>query len=159
MTFSERKPVNDGTCQKQFEKVRAGDFTLNDASRSGRRVETEFEQIKTLRIINDIRRERKRTYSKQLNEAHQRAFFDSDLTLSVCICVYRHYYVHTLERKCAPTANIMVTALIVQTILSCREIDPYRVLITASLNLTKLKPVCIYSCLSLCLLEREKFQM
>lgn len=58
MTFSERKPVNDGTCQNQFEKVRAGDFTLNDASRSGRRVETEFERIKTLRIINDTTREK-----------------------------------------------------------------------------------------------------
>ena len=40
--------VTDRTCQKWFEKFRAGDFLLDDAPRSGRPVEVDSDQIKTL---------------------------------------------------------------------------------------------------------------
>ena len=39
--------VNERTCQKWFAKFRAGDL-LNDAPRSGRPVEVDSDQIKTL---------------------------------------------------------------------------------------------------------------
>ena len=44
--------VTDRTCQKWFAKFRAGDFSLDDAPRSGRPVEVDSNQIKTL-IEND----------------------------------------------------------------------------------------------------------
>ena len=40
--------VTDRTCQKWFAKFRAGDFLLDDVPRSGRPVEVESHQIKTL---------------------------------------------------------------------------------------------------------------
>ena len=46
--------MTDRTCQKWFEKFRAGDFSLDDAPRSGRPVEVDGDQIKTL-IENDQR--------------------------------------------------------------------------------------------------------
>ena len=39
--------VTDQTCQKWFAKLRAGDFLLNDAPRSGRPVEVDSDQVKT----------------------------------------------------------------------------------------------------------------
>ena len=40
--------VTDQTCQKWFVKFRAGDFSLDDSPQSGRPVEVESDQIKTL---------------------------------------------------------------------------------------------------------------
>ena len=40
--------VTDRTCQKWFAKFRAGGFSLDDAPRSGRPVEVDSDQIKTL---------------------------------------------------------------------------------------------------------------
>ena len=40
--------VTDQTCQNWFEKFRAGDFSLDDAPRSGRLAEVDSDQIKTL---------------------------------------------------------------------------------------------------------------
>ena len=40
--------VTDRTCQKLFAKFRAGDFSPDDASRSGRPVEVDSDQIETL---------------------------------------------------------------------------------------------------------------
>ena len=40
--------VTDRTCQKWFAKFRAGGFSLDDAPRSGRPVEADSDQIKTL---------------------------------------------------------------------------------------------------------------
>ena len=40
--------VTDWTCQKWFVKFHAGDFSLDDASRSGRPVEVDSNQIKTI---------------------------------------------------------------------------------------------------------------
>ena len=40
--------VTDQTCQKWFVKFRAGDFSLDDALWSGRPVEVDSDQIKTL---------------------------------------------------------------------------------------------------------------
>ena len=40
--------VTDQTCQKRFVKFRAGDFSLDDAPRSGRPGEVESHQIETL---------------------------------------------------------------------------------------------------------------
>ena len=40
--------VTDGTCQKWFVKFRAGDFSLDDAPQSGRPVEVDSDQIRTL---------------------------------------------------------------------------------------------------------------
>ena len=40
--------VTDRTCQKCFAKFRAGDFLLDDASRSGRPVEVDSDQIETI---------------------------------------------------------------------------------------------------------------
>ena len=40
--------VNDRMCQKQFVKFHAGDFSLDDAPWSGRPVEVDSDQIKTL---------------------------------------------------------------------------------------------------------------
>ena len=40
--------VTDETCQKWFAKFHAGDFSLDDAPRSGRQVEVDSDQIKTL---------------------------------------------------------------------------------------------------------------
>ena len=40
--------VTDWTCQKWFEKFRAGDFSLDDAPWSGRPVEVDSDQIETL---------------------------------------------------------------------------------------------------------------
>ena len=39
--------VTDGTCQKWFAKFCAGDFSLEDAQRSGRPVEADSDQIET----------------------------------------------------------------------------------------------------------------
>ena len=39
--------VTDWTCQKWFVKFHAGDFSLNDAPRSGRPVEVDSDQIET----------------------------------------------------------------------------------------------------------------
>ena len=39
--------VTDGTCQKWFVKFCAGDFSLEDAQRSGRPVEADSDQIET----------------------------------------------------------------------------------------------------------------
>ena len=46
--------VTDRTCQKWFEKFRAGDFSLDDASWSGRLVEVDSDELETLRTINII---------------------------------------------------------------------------------------------------------
>ena len=40
--------VTDQTCQKWFAKFRAGDYSLDDAPRSGRPVEVDSGQIETL---------------------------------------------------------------------------------------------------------------
>ena len=40
--------VTDQTCQKWFVKFHAGDFLLDDAPRSGKRVEVDSNQIKTV---------------------------------------------------------------------------------------------------------------
>ena len=40
--------MTDRMCQKWFAKFRAGDFSLDGASRSGRPVEVDSDQIKTL---------------------------------------------------------------------------------------------------------------
>ena len=40
--------VSDRMCQKQFAKVHAGDFLLENAACSGRPVEVDSDQIKTL---------------------------------------------------------------------------------------------------------------
>ena len=40
--------VTDRTCQKWFAKFRAGDFSLDNAPRSGRPVEVDSDQIETL---------------------------------------------------------------------------------------------------------------
>ena len=40
--------VTDRTCQKWFAKFHAGDFSLDDAPRSGRPVEVDSDQIETL---------------------------------------------------------------------------------------------------------------
>ena len=40
--------VTDRTCQKWFAKLCAGDFSLDDAPLSGRPVEVDSDQIKTL---------------------------------------------------------------------------------------------------------------
>ena len=40
--------VTERTCQKWFAKFRAGDFSLDDAPRSGRPVEVDSDQIETL---------------------------------------------------------------------------------------------------------------
>ena len=40
--------VTDQTCQKWFVKFRAGDFSLDDAPRSGRPVEVDSDQIETI---------------------------------------------------------------------------------------------------------------
>ena len=40
--------VTDWTCQKWFVKFRGGDFSLDDAPRSGRPVEVDSDQIETL---------------------------------------------------------------------------------------------------------------
>ena len=40
--------VTDQTCQKWFAKLRAGDFSLDDAPRLGRPVEVDTDQIETL---------------------------------------------------------------------------------------------------------------
>ena len=44
--------VTDQTCQKWFVKFRAGDFSLDDAPRSGRPVEVDSDQIETLIVYN-----------------------------------------------------------------------------------------------------------
>ena len=46
-----RRCWDDRTCQKWFVKFCAGDFSLDDAPRSGRQVEIDHDQIKT-RIEN-----------------------------------------------------------------------------------------------------------
>ena len=55
--------VTDLTCQKWFAKFHAGDFSLDDAPRSGRSVEVDSDQIEVLIEIN-IPRGRQLTYSK-----------------------------------------------------------------------------------------------
>ena len=44
----EEGAVTDRTCQKWFEKFRAGDFSLDNAPRSGRPVEVDNDHIETL---------------------------------------------------------------------------------------------------------------
>ena len=44
--------VTDQTCQKWSVKFRAGDFSLDDAPRSGRAVEVDNDQIETLTESN-----------------------------------------------------------------------------------------------------------
>ena len=44
--------VTDQTCQMWFVKIRAGDFSLDDAPRLGRPVEVDSDQIKTLNEYN-----------------------------------------------------------------------------------------------------------
>ena len=46
--------MTDQTRQKWFAKFRAGDFSLDDAPRSGRPVEVDSGQIETLRTLNVI---------------------------------------------------------------------------------------------------------
>ena len=38
--------VTDGMCQKWFARLRAGDFSLDDAPRSGRPVEIDSDQLR-----------------------------------------------------------------------------------------------------------------
>ena len=45
--------LTDQTCQKWFAKFHAGDFSLEDAPWSGRSVEVDSNQIKTLLEINE----------------------------------------------------------------------------------------------------------
>ena len=40
--------VTDRTCQKWFVKIRAGDFSLDDASQLGRPAEVDSNQMETL---------------------------------------------------------------------------------------------------------------
>ena len=44
---TEKVAVTDGTCQKWFVKFSGGDFSLDDAPRSGRPVEVDRSQIET----------------------------------------------------------------------------------------------------------------
>ena len=44
----------DETCQKWFAKFRAGDFSLDDAPRSGRPVEIDSDQIETFIENNQL---------------------------------------------------------------------------------------------------------
>ena len=62
--------VTDRTCQKWFVKFCAGDFSLDDAPRSGRPFEVDSEQIETLIENNQhyIPRGRLPTYSKYPNQ-------------------------------------------------------------------------------------------
>ena len=60
--------VTDRTCQKWFAKFCAGDFLLDDAPWSGRPVEDDSNQIKTLRTIEIIPSGRQPTYSKYPNQ-------------------------------------------------------------------------------------------
>ena len=45
--------VTDRMCQKWFGKFCAGDFSLNDAPRSGRPVEVDSDEIETLYHVGD----------------------------------------------------------------------------------------------------------
>ena len=45
--------VTDQTCQKWFAKFCVGDFSLDDATQSGRPVEVDSNQIKTLPENNE----------------------------------------------------------------------------------------------------------
>ena len=59
--------VTDRTCPKWFVKFWAGDFLLNDAPRSGRPVEVDNDQIKTLTENNQCSTTwRQLRYSKYL---------------------------------------------------------------------------------------------
>ena len=58
----------DRTCQKWFAKFCAGDFSLDNAPRSGRPVKVDSDQIETLRTINIIPCSRQPTYSKYPNQ-------------------------------------------------------------------------------------------
>ena len=60
--------VTDRSCQKWFAKFHARDLSLDDAPWSGRPVEVDSDQIKTLRIINIIPHGRYPTYSKYPNQ-------------------------------------------------------------------------------------------
>ena len=46
-TVCEEGVVTDGTCQEWFAKFGAGDFSLDDATQSGRPVEVDSNQIET----------------------------------------------------------------------------------------------------------------
>ena len=46
--------VTDWICQKWFAKFRAGDFSLDNAPRSGRTVEVDSDQIETLIESNQL---------------------------------------------------------------------------------------------------------
>ena len=59
--------VSDRMCQKQFAKVHAGDFLLENAACSGRPVEVDSDQIKTLTENNQCSTTwRQLRYSKYL---------------------------------------------------------------------------------------------
>ena len=62
--------VTDQTCQKWLAKFHAGDFSLDDAPRSGRPVEVDSDQIETLIKNNQhyTRWEIADTYSKYPNQ-------------------------------------------------------------------------------------------
>ena len=60
--------VTDRMCPKRFVKFHAGDCLLDDAPWSGRPVEADSDQIKTLRTINVLPRRRQQTYSKYPNQ-------------------------------------------------------------------------------------------
>ena len=60
--------ATDRTCQKWFAKFSAGDFSLDDAPRSGSPIEVDSDQIEALRTIKVIPRGRQPTYSKYPNQ-------------------------------------------------------------------------------------------
>ena len=60
--------VTDRACQKWFVKVCAGDFSLDNAPRSGRPVEVDIDQIETLFENNQHYTTWEMTYSKHPNQ-------------------------------------------------------------------------------------------
>ena len=62
--------VTERTCQKWFVKFHAGDFLLDNVSRSGRPAEVDSDQIETLIENNQYYTmwEREPTYSKYPNQ-------------------------------------------------------------------------------------------
>ena len=60
--------VTDGTCQKWFVKFRARDFLLDRAPQSGKPVEADSDQIRTLIENNVLPHRREPTYSKYPNQ-------------------------------------------------------------------------------------------
>ena len=60
--------VTDRKCGKWFAKFCAGGFFLENAPQTGRPVEVDSDQIKTLRAVNIILCRRQLTYSKYPNQ-------------------------------------------------------------------------------------------